>query len=51
MLSEKNQMGLDLFISKQIVMKFGGDLDFISATNKGSTFIFTFDMEIDDMEE
>lgn len=44
-------MGLDLFISKQIVMKFDGDLDFVSAPNKGSTFIFTFDMEVDELEQ
>ena len=25
-----NQMGIDLYISKQIVLKFGGELDFIS---------------------
>ena len=31
-------------------MKFDGELDFISATNKGSTFIFSFDMEVDDLE-
>ena len=32
-------------------MKFDGDLDFISTANKGSTFIFTFDMEVDDLEQ
>ena len=50
-ISESNQMGIDLFISKQIVMKFGGELDFISTWNKGSTFIFSFDMEVDMLEQ
>ena len=43
-------MGIDLYISKQIVLKFGGELDFISTQNKGSTFIFSFDMEVDNLE-
>ena len=46
-----NQMGIDLYISKQIVLKFGGELDFISTQNKGSTFIFSFDMEVDNLEQ
>ena len=40
-------MGLGLFISKLIVMKFGGDIDFISEHKKGSTFIFSMDLEHD----
>ena len=28
-------------------MKFGGDIDFISAHKKGSTFIFSMDLEHD----
>ena len=32
-------------------MKFGGELDFISTWNKGSTFIFSFDMEVDNLEQ
>ena len=29
-------------------MQFGGDLDFISTVNKGSTFIFNLDFELDE---
>ena len=40
------RVGLGLFISMQLVKSFGGHLDFISQPNKGSTFIFTFNLEI-----
>ena len=32
-------------------MKFGGQLDFISTLDTGSTFIFTFDFEVNCDEE
>ena len=51
LLSDGKQMGLGLFISKLIVMKFGGDIDFISAHKKGSTFIFSMDLEHDQDEK
>lgn len=38
-------MGLGLFISKQIVNKFNGTLNFISKYAVGSAFYFTFDLE------
>jgi signal transduction histidine kinase len=47
LLSDGRQMGLGLFISKQIVMKFNGDIDFISEHQKGSTFLLTMDLEFD----
>ena len=50
LLSDGKQMGLGLFISKLIVMKFHGDIDFISAHKKGSTFIFSMDLEHDQEE-
>lgn len=46
-LSDGKQIGLGLFVSKQIVMNFGGQLDFISSQESGSTFIFTYDVEVD----
>lgn len=49
-MSEGNQMGLGLFISKQIVVNFQGDLDFISTWRKGSTFLFTFRLDVDENE-
>ena len=49
-MSEGSQMGLGLFISKQIVVNFQGDLDFISSPQKGSTFLFTFRLDVDEME-
>ena len=45
-MSDGSQMGLGLFISKQIVEMFGGSIDFYSEHKKGSTFIFTFDIEL-----
>ena len=38
-------IGLGLNISRQIVSKCGGQLDFVSIENKGSTFIATFKVE------
>ena len=32
-------------------MNFGGQLDFISSQESGSTFIFTFEVEVDTNEE
>ena len=39
-----NGIGLGLVISKMIVIKFNGFIDFISKYGKGSTFFFTFDI-------
>ena len=39
-----NGIGLGLVISKMIVIKFNGSIDFISKYGKGSTFFFTFDI-------
>jgi len=47
LLSDGTQMGLGLFISKQIVTKFNGSLDFVSKYEIGSTFFFSFDLESD----
>jgi K+-sensing histidine kinase KdpD len=43
-------MGIGLSLSKQLVKAYGGELDFISdceEPNRGSTFVFTFDLLID----
>lgn len=48
LLSDGKKMGLGLYISKQIVMKFGGDIDFVSEQHKGSTFIFSMELEYDE---
>jgi signal transduction histidine kinase len=40
---------MGLFVAKQIVKKFNGELDFVSDTSgdhPGSTFIFTMDLEV-----
>ena len=39
-----NGIGLGLVISKMIVSKFNGSIDFISKYGKGSTFFFTFEI-------
>ena len=44
-------IGLGLVISKMIVHKFKGVIDFISDYKKGSTFFFTFQIEDFDQEE
>lgn len=38
-------IGLGLVISKMIVLKFNGTIDFISNWKKGSNFFYTFEME------
>ena len=38
-------IGLGLVISKLIVKKFNGIIDFISKWEKGSTFFYTFELE------
>ena len=40
-----NGIGLGLVISKLIVEKFNGYIDFISEHEKGSTFFYTFEIE------
>ena len=39
-------IGLGLMISKLIVEKFNGSIDFVSTFKKGSTFFFTFQLEV-----
>jgi signal transduction histidine kinase len=39
-----NGIGLGLVISKLIVGKFNGTIDFLSTYGKGSTFYFTFEV-------
>jgi K+-sensing histidine kinase KdpD len=46
---EENLIGLGLFISMQIVKAYKGQIDFLSFTEgpqKGSTFVFSFELEI-----
>ena len=38
-------IGLGLLISKLIVNKFNGIIDYVSTWKKGTTFFFTFDLE------
>ena len=40
-----NGIGLGLAISKLIVQKFGGSIDFVSEYKQGSTFFYTFKLE------
>ena len=51
LLSDGKQMGLWLYISKQIVKMFNGDIDFVSKPSKGTTFIFSMDLEFDEDEQ
>jgi signal transduction histidine kinase len=39
-----NGIGLGLVISKKIVQKFNGCIDFFSTYQKGTTFFFTFEI-------
>ena len=38
-------IGLGLVISKMIVNKFGGEIDFVSKFKRGTTFFYTFILE------
>ena len=38
-------IGLGLVISKMIVNKFGGEIDFVSKFKRGTTFFYTFMLE------
>lgn len=42
-LDNDETIGLGLYVSKQIVLKYKGDLDFITEKGTGTTFIFTFE--------
>ena len=42
-LDNDDTIGLGLYVSKQIVLKYKGDLDFITEKGTGTTFIFTFE--------
>ena len=41
-------IGLGLCICKAIVEQFNGEITFISALNKGTTFKFSFDLDYED---
>ena len=46
-----DQIGMGLFISKQIVQTYGGTLNFVSESagpHRGTTFILTFQLEVSD---
>jgi signal transduction histidine kinase len=45
-----NGIGLGLVISKMIVSKFNGFIDFVSKYKKGSTFFYTIEVENFDFE-
>ena len=45
-LNEDGMLGFGLLICKQISEKYGGKLEFISEYNIGSTFAFSFEIEL-----
>ena len=45
-LSSGTNFGMGLMLCKQIIEKYGGKFDFNSEYNKGSTFVFSFGVEI-----
>ena len=47
-LSDGSHIGMGLVLAKQIVMKNGGTIDFCSDPGVGSTFIFSFDLQLGD---
>ena len=44
-------LGFGLLLSKQISEKYGGKLEFVSEYNVGSTFAFSFEIELRDATE
>jgi signal transduction histidine kinase len=42
---------MGLILSKEIVKKYKGQMDFISEQDVGSTFVFTFEVDIPDTLE
>ena len=44
-------MGLGLYVAKQIVMNFDGNIDFFSKELQGSIFVFSFKVEIGEREQ
>ena len=43
----RGKVGLGLYISRSIAEKFGGNLNFVSEPNQGSTFIYSFGVKYD----
>ena len=46
MVDSSNSIGVGLYLGKQICQKYGGDLDFVSQRNVGTTFAFTQELMI-----
>ena len=44
-LNDSTQIGLGMIVSKQIIEALGGQLDFSSQFQVGSSFVFSFQME------
>jgi len=47
-LSDGSHIGMGLILSKQIIEEFGGSLDFSSELGTGSTFVFSFGIQVAD---
>mgnify|MGYP002633620953 CR=1 FL=1 len=47
---DTEKIGLGLYVSRSIIHENQGELDFISSKNYGTTFIFTFKIQIVDAE-
>lgn len=43
---DSGAIGMGIIVSKMIIENFGGKLDFSSEYQVGSTFVFSFEMEI-----
>lgn len=46
MLDDGGMLGFGLLLSKQILERYGGHLEFASEYNVGSTFAYSFDIEL-----
>jgi light-regulated signal transduction histidine kinase (bacteriophytochrome) len=44
----RERIGIGLYVSKKIAECHGGKLEFSSTRDKGSTFIFTYELEVDE---